>query len=110
MFSQLLFACSIEIADARELDWKMYGVGAASTALSMPLTYVGASLLTKTSNKLVTGMLPQGPADALFARLTNAKPIPLSDYVSGMRTHYNESTTTCAQGSDRISRGDVPRH
>ena len=58
MFSQLLFACSIEIADARELDWKMYGVGAASTALSMPLTYVGASLLTKTSNKLVTGMLP----------------------------------------------------
>jgi hypothetical protein len=52
----LLLVTSLAIAQER--DWKVYGIGAGCTALSIPVTYLGASLLTSTSNRLVLGLLP----------------------------------------------------
>lgn len=41
-----------------DFSWKAYGIGVGATALSIPISTFGAGLLTKSSNKLVMGMLP----------------------------------------------------
>ncbi len=53
----LLYATLLPNAQA-EFDIKSYAIGVTSTAVSMPITYKIANGLTKTSNRLVVGLLP----------------------------------------------------
>ena len=53
----LLYATLLQNAKA-EFDIKSYAIGVTSTAVSMPLTYRIVNGLTKTSNRLVVGLLP----------------------------------------------------
>ena len=53
----LVYATLLQSAQA-EFDIKSYAVGAVSTAISMPITYKIANGLTRSSNRLVVGLLP----------------------------------------------------
>ena len=48
----------LSLATAGERAWEVYGAGVGCTLLSIPVTYLGASLLTQGSNTLVAGLLP----------------------------------------------------
>ena len=53
----IVYATLLQNAKA-EFDIKSYAVGVTSTAISMPITYRIADGLTKSSNRLVVGLLP----------------------------------------------------
>jgi len=53
----IVYATLIQNAKA-EFDIKSYTVGVTSTAISMPITYRIADGLTKSSSRLVVGLLP----------------------------------------------------
>ena len=61
-------------------DWKTYAIGVASTTISMPITYRTADTLTKSSNRLVVGLLPP--------LLTG---ILVPSTAASMGTHYGEN-------------------
>ena len=80
---------------AQERDWKAYGIGAGCTALSIPVTYVGASLLTTTSNRLVLGLLPP----VLWGVMLPATTAHFSTKLATKKSGYNLGKPGLAYGT-----------
>ena len=75
----LLYATLLPNAKA-DFDIKSYAIGVTTAAISMPITYRTANRLTKTSNRLVLGLLPPLLTGVL-----------LPPTVTAMGMHYGES-------------------